>query len=140
MNPKIKYGCETAFASCVTYETPLPDFSEIVGCADLDETTTELYCLVKDIKTEIDLSELGEKCLTYTEVAGKTFVKNALLKMEEEICLLKEEVNTLKTTAIFDKPLTGSGIDLDCLPDFYIDPITTYGDLFQALIAKVCTP
>jgi len=141
MNNKIKYTCgEVSQATCVAYETTLPEFSEITDCADLDATTTELYTLVGELRDQTDLTELIEQCLDYVLIGGKLFVKNALLKQGEEICALKEEIQTLKTTAIFDTPLTGSGLDLLCLTDACSNEITTYGELFQALITKSCTP
>lgn len=140
-NNKIKQTCgDSIYATCVDYDTPLPEFSEIADCADLDATTTELYSLIGELKDQSDLSELIEQCLDYVLVGGKLFVKNALLKQGEEICALKEEIEILKTTAICDKSLVGSGLDLDCLTDACSNEITTYGELFQALITKACTP
>ena len=107
---------------------------------NIDYVDADNYEQLENIQTQSDLSELGEQCLDYVLVSGKLFVKNTLIKMESEICLLKEEVETLKTTTIFDKSLVGSGLDLDCLTDACNTTITTYGELFQALITKVCTP
>lgn len=137
---KIKYGCDVQRATCTLYETALPEFSSITDCPDIDATTTELYSLVGDIREENDLSNLGENCITYTLVSGKLPVKNALLKLEEEVCALKEEIETLKTTDVLDRPITGLGLDTSCLTDSCGESISTYKELFQALIDKVCTP
>lgn len=139
---KIKYGCETTYATCVVTElTPNIQSSLLeTECISQQDFNEDIYEQLENIQTQSDLSELGELCLTYTTVEGKLFVKNALLKLEEEICSLKEEVETLKTTALFDKSLVGSGLDLSCLTDACNSTITTYGELFQALITKVCTP
>lgn len=138
---KVKHTCgDTVYATCVAYETLLPNFSEITDCPDLDLTTAELYTLIGEIRTQTDLTELGQDCLDYVLVGGKLFVKNALLKQEEEICALKQEIEALKTTALFDQPLTGSGLDLSCLTDACDNTINTVGELFQALITKVCLP
>ena len=139
---KIKYGCDTSYATCIIVEsTPNPQSSLLdVECISQQDFNEDVYEQLENIQTQSDLSELGEQCLDYVLVSGKLFVKNALLKMESEICLLKEEVETLKTTTIFDKSLVGSGLDLDCLTDACSNEITTYGELLQALITKSCTP
>ena len=139
---KLKYGCDTSYATCIIVEsTPNPQSSLLdVECISQQDFNEDVYEQLENIQTQSDLSELGEQCLDYVLVSGKLFVKNALLKMESEICLLKEEVETLKTTTIFDKSLVGSGLDLDCLTDACSNEITTYGELLQALITKSCTP
>ena len=142
MSNKIKYGCEAAFATClITEAVPNPQ-SSLVGtkCLDQEQFNEDVYGQLEAIQTNSDLTELIEQCLDYVLVGGKLFVKNALLKQGEEICALKAEIETLKTTAIFDKSLVGSGLDLDCLTDSCSNEITTYGELLQALITKSCTP
>ena len=138
---KIKYGCEAAFATClVTEVTPNPQSSLVSEqCISQEQFNEDVYEQLETIQTNSDLTELIEQCLDYVLVGGKLFVKNALLKQGEEICALKEEIEILKTTAIFDKSLVGSGLDLDCLTDACSNEITTYGELFQALITKSCT-
>ena len=88
---KVKHTCTGSiqYALCTSYETELPEFSEL-ECPSIEETTEELYNLVGEIKEETDLSELGEKCLEYLlDENDKIVVKNVLLKFEEEICNLK---------------------------------------------------
>ncbi len=140
---KIKYGCgDITYATCLKTEVVPNSQSSLLEeeCLVQEQVNEDVYEQLENIQTQSDLSELGELCLTYTTVEGKLFVKNALLKLEEEICSLKEEVEILKTTSIFDKFLTNSGLDLYCLTTSCSETITTYGELFQALIAKVCTP
>ena len=140
---KIKYGCgDITYATCLKTEVVPNSQSSLLEeeCLVQEQVNEDVYEQLENIQTQSDLSELGELCLTYTTVEGKLFVKNALLKLEEEICSLKEEVEILKTTSIFDKFLTNSGLDLSCLTTSCSETITTYGELFQALIAKVCTP
>lgn len=140
---KIKYGCgDISYATCLKTEVvPNPQSSLIEEeCLVQEQVNEDVYEQLENIQTQSDLSELGELCINYVTVEGKIFVKNALLKLEEEICTLKEEVEILKTTAIFDKSLIDSGLDLDCLTDSCENTITTYGELFQALITKSCTP
>lgn len=139
---KIKYGCDTTYATCVVTEVIPNSQSSLVEeeCISQQDFNDDVYEQLENIQTQSDLSELGNLCLDYVEIGGKVFVKNALLKLEEEICSLKEEVKILKTTAIFDKSLVGSGLDLYCLTDLCNSTITTYGELFQALITKSCAP
>jgi hypothetical protein len=138
---KIKHTCgDSMYATCVNYDTPLPEFSEITGCADLDLTTAELYSLVGELRDQADLSEIGEKCLEYVEVSGKIFVKNALLKMEEEICLLKEEVETLKTTALCDYSIEACNFSFGDLVDGCNEQPTTLKSVIQILLNQHITP
>ena len=138
---KISHTCGTTnYATCISYETELPTFSELEDCVDLDQTTTELYSLVGEIKEETDLSELGDKCLEYVETdEGKIVVKNVLLKFEEKICELEEKITDLETTDICNKSITSCNLDLSCLDLLPCDtPINTLGDLLQAMINKIC--
>ena len=140
---KIKYGCgDITYATCLKTEVVPNSQSSLLEeeCLVQEQVNEDVYEQLENIQTQSDLSELGELCLTYTTVEGKLFVKNALLKLEEEICSLKENVETLKTTDILDKSIIGLGLDLECLTDACSETITTYGELFQALIAKVCKP
>jgi hypothetical protein len=118
-NNRVKQTCgSTNYATCISYETELPTFSELEDCVDLDQTTTELYSLVGGIKEEIDLSELGKNCLDYlTDENDKIVVKNVLLKFEEKICELEEKINTLETTAVCDLSISSCNIDWGTLAD-----------------------
>lgn len=139
---KIKYGCDTSYATCIITETTPNSQSSLIDseCISQQDFNEDVYEQLENIQTQSDLSELGELCLTYTTVEGKLFVKNALLKLEEEICSLKENVETLKTTDILDKSIIGLGLDLECLTDACSGTITTYRELFQALVTKSCAP
>ena len=138
---KIKYGCgDSMYATCINYDTPLPEFSEITECADLNETTTELYSLVGELREQSDLSELGERCLDYVEVSGKIFVKNALLKMEEEICLLKEKVLELETTALCDTSIQDCSLNFGTLTDACSNQPQTLAETLQLILDNLNTP
>ncbi len=138
---KIKDTCGTKnFAPCISYQTNLPTFSKITGCTNLDETTTELYTLVGEIKLQSDLSELGSKCLTYVlDTNGKKNVKNILLKYEQEICDLKMEVTKLKNRQICDIPIIDCLTTLGCLALPCSTSIVTLGDWMKAVQLKICT-
>ena len=139
---KIKYGCDTSYATCIIVEsTPNPQSSLLdVECISQQDFNEDVYEQLENIQTQSDLSELGNLCLLYTTVEGKIFVKNALLKMESEICLLKEEVETLKTTAICDLLISGCNLTLGDLADTCDNPPTTLKDLLQILINQHITP
>lgn len=110
---KVKHTCsEKNYATCVYYELEVPDFSSLVDqdCITLEETTEDQYNILDGIKSEIDLSALGQDCINYG-VNPKT-VKNVLLKYEQEICDLKQKVQVLETTAICDMNITDCGLTL----------------------------
>ncbi len=136
---KIKHTCGSiVFADCTSYQTDLPEFSEL-ECPSIEETTEELYNLVGEIKEEIDLKDLGDKCLEYVETEeGKIIVKNVLLKHEDEICLLKNRVKQLEDRQLCDFPISSCGIDLKCLSLPCDTSITNLGQLLEAMITKIC--
>ena len=138
---KVKHTCTGSiqYALCTSYETELPEFSEL-ECPSIEETTEELYNLVGEIKEETDLSEIGEKCLEYLlDENDKIVVKNVLLKFEEEICNLKEELETVKNRQICSIPITEcfpNGFDCLALP--CDTSIVTLGDWMLAVQTKLC--
>ena len=134
---KIYHTCgEKAFLVCSEYE----------GSVNTDSSLTEESCLngqevVQDIYNQLenlDLSALGELCLSYTTVSGKNIVKNVLLKFEEEICNLKEELELVKNRQICDIPITECLPNLDCLTDACDNNITTLGEWMLAVQTKIC--
>lgn len=135
---KIKNTCGTRIvAECVDYEDIVNTQSslDVNECPTISETTKDIYQQLE----EIDLSALGNECLTYVETeAGKIIVKNALLKFEDEICTLKTEVEELKNRPLCNMPL-GDCVDTLCLVDDCGDPIETFGQLLQIMITKQCT-
>lgn len=147
---KVKNTCgEKVYATCVYYEEVVPAFSDDsitrtttyvdADCITLEETTEDTYTLIGAIKDEIDLSALGEDCLSYVQEGGKTIVKNVLIKYEEEICSLRDRVKVLEDTAICNIDITGCnftdlGVD-DCL-----NPITTLGETLQYILTQIATP
>ena len=137
-NQKIKATCGvTNFATCIYYESTINTDSELDDntCLTIEETTQDIYNQLENL----DLSALGDLCLSYTTVGGKNIVKNVLLKFEEKICELSEKVNLLETTDICNKSITSCNLDLSCLDLLPCDtPINTLGDLLQAMINKIC--
>ena len=138
-NQKIKHTCGSiVFADCTSYQTDLPEFSEL-ECPSIEETTEELYNLVGEIKEQTDLSELGDACLEYLlDENDKIVVKNVLLKFEEEICNLKEELELVKNRQICSIPITECLPNLNCLALPCDTSITTLGDWMLAVQTKLC--
>ena len=139
---KISHTCgSTNYATCISYETELPPFSELTDCVDLDQTTEELYSLVGEIKEETDLSELGDACLEYLlDENDKIVVKNVLLKFEEKICELEEKINLLETTDICNKSIVSCSLDFGDLVDTCGNQPTTLAETLQLILDTLNTP
>jgi hypothetical protein len=139
---KIKHMCgEKTYATCTYYELEVPAFSELLDqdCITIEETTADLYEAVGGVKSEIDLSSLGNDCLTYVQEEGQNIVKNVLLKYEQEICDLKSKVSYLENEAICDKIITDC-VDLSGIVDACNEQISTLGELLQYLVNNTQTP
>ena len=133
---KIKHTCSTTnYSTCVHYEGSVNTDSELVNetCLDLEQTTQDIYNQLENL----DLSALGELCLSYVQENNKNIVKNVLLKFEEEICNLKEELETVKNRPLCEMPL-GDCVDTKCLVDACNENISTVGQLLQALVDINC--
>lgn len=92
-----KFSCgKKWYATCVFYEGYLPEYSELLNedCVTTFETTEELYKTQENILEEIDLSNLGNNCITYDFAADENDIKvnEALYQFEHEICELKAEI------------------------------------------------
>ena len=138
---KLKHNCGIKTPSrCVFYDLDLPEFSKLSilnDCITIEETTEDLYNLTDLILSSIDTKDLGKQCLNYKVSKNKykpteniIFIKDILLKFEEEICNLK---NNGKTEVDIIKNL-----DFKCLQgpcDSNIDSLET---LLQVLINKIC--
>jgi len=136
---KVSNTCgERKNSACVDYEGVLPEFSEIGECANIEETTTELYKIVGDLKEETDLSELGQLCLEYTLEEGKIIVKNVLSTFEQTICDLQNRIIELESESICSKPI-GECLDvIGCLVDPCDNSILTLGDWMRVVVEKIC--
>lgn len=142
---KISNRCgDTNYAPCIVYQGDIPTYSSLTEqeCVNIEDTTEDTYNFITDIKGQINLSELGEGCLSYvTDEEGRVVVKNVLLKYEEEICALKTKIQELETTAICDRDITQCGIDLEGLTDQCNEPINTLGQLLSFLVEQhITTP
>lgn len=130
---KLKYNCGTKHnARCVFYDGNIPAFSDLKDCITLEETTEEIYEHVQEIEDSIDLSELGKKCIDYSEFQKEKDlkVKEAFLAIESEICLLKEQDD--------DCCIDIEKLDLKCLVDPCDNPINNQTQLMQIIIDQIC--
>jgi hypothetical protein len=135
---KIKDTCGTRIvAECVDYEATINSNSVLVetDCLTISETTQDIYTQLE----QINLSTLGESCLTYVEIGGKLIVKNVLLKMEEEICSLKSEIEILKNNPLCSQKIN-SCINVTGMVDACDSPVETWGQWAQLITNKYLVP
>ena len=121
---------------CTEYESNVNADSSLVDadCKNGEEVIQDIYNQLDNL----DLSALGELCLTYVQEDNKNIVKNVLLKFEEEICNLKEELELVKNRQVCDIPITECLPNLDCLTDACDNNITTLGEWMLAVQTKLC--
>lgn len=89
-------GGSKQYAACVKYEGVLPQWSSLDQCANLKETTSELYSEVESIKQNIDLSTIDLNCLT---LSGEKNIKNLVQLLLDKVCIL-EQANTDLTNSV----------------------------------------
>lgn len=135
---KIKTTCagSKGYATCIEYETELPEYSEIDGCPSIEETTEELYREVTSLKYATDLSALGENCLTYVKEDGIILVKNVLLEYETKICDLEDRISSFEGKGVCEMNLTDCGLDYGELVTDCGEQPKNLGELLQILINK----
>ena len=135
---KIKHTCSsTNYSTCIHYEGSVNTNSELVNetCLDIEQTTQDIYNQLENL----DLSALGELCLSYVQEDNKNIVKNVLLKFEEEICNLKEELEIVKNRQICDIPITECFPNgFDCLIGDCDNSIVTLKDWMLAMQTRIC--
>ena len=135
---KIKHTCSsTNYSTCIHYEGSVNTNSELVNetCLDIEQTTQDIYNQLENL----DLSALGELCLSYVQENNKNIVKNVLLKFEEEICNLKEELELVKNRQICDIPITECLPNgFDCLIGDCDNSIVTLKDWMLAMQTRIC--
>ena len=72
---------------CTEYESNVNVDSALINinCKNGDEVIQDIYNQLENL----NLSSLGQKCLTYVKAGGKNIVKNVLLEQERKICELE---------------------------------------------------
>lgn len=138
-NNKISHTCGTrTLASCADFEGTVNIDSEFGenDCISVEDALGDIYNQLDNL----DLSSLGELCLSYTTVGGKNIVKNVLLKFEEKICELEGKVQELETTDICSKSIVPCSLEFGTLLDACGDQPTTLGETLQVILTKLNTP
>ena len=135
---RISHTCgERTYLICSEYEGSVNSDSSLIeeSCLNGQEVVQDIYNQLENL----DLSALGGLCLSYTTVSGKNIVKNVLLKFEEEICNLKEELEIVKNRQICDIPITECLPNgFDCLIGDCDNSIVTLKDWMLAMQTKIC--
>lgn len=134
---KIEQTCGTStFATCVSYEGTPNEVSLLSDDCSIsaEEALQDIYIQLE----EINLSELGESCLTYIEnEEGRIIVKNVLLKFQQEICTLKDQVLALQTTDICDKNISSCNLNFGSLTNICDTPVSTLAETLQLILDTI---
>lgn len=144
-NDKLSNTCGKKHnARCVDYEGILHDNTELdsCNCHSVHDVLEDIGLSLNDINEQIDLSNLGSDCITYNKDSkGRIIVNEALGKIEEELCKLKNTVEDTDSTgcpSIFSEDISCLNLDFGCLTTPCGDSITNLKDLLQALINNTC--
>ena len=136
---KIKHTCSsTNYATCIQTEGEVNTDSELfeVECTNLQENLDDIYNQLENL----DLSALGELCLSYVQENNKNIVKNVLLKFEEKICELENRVEELETVDICNQSITSCNLDFGDLVDACGNQPTTLAETLQLILTQLNTP
>lgn len=131
-------------ARCVDYEGQLHEHTELddCNCHSVHDVLEDMGNALNDINEQIDLSALGDSCIEYEkDDKGRITVKEALKKLEECVCDLKdmvEDTDEDDCPNIFSQDISCLGLDFGCLTDPCGEQITNLKDLLQALITQSC--
>ena len=134
---------EFIFAPCVIIEAKLNEISEFSDedCVTLHDVIPEIYDFIADLYIDdtfdINCLEIESEEPTHQEIEQA---------QTDAICELKEQINDLKclssitNLAIKDEEnCTGPYLDVSCLTDpCGPNPPSTFGELIQAIIYKLC--
>ena len=136
---RLKHTCgSTNYATCIQYESSVNTDSQYDenDCLSIEETTQDIYNQLENL----DLSALGELCLTYVQEDNKNIVKNVLLKFEEKICELENRVEELETVNICNQSITSCNLDFGDLVDACGNQPTTLAETLQLILDNLNTP
>jgi len=92
---KIKGNCKKQYANCTAYEGTVPEFSELTGgCYSVEETTSDIYSILSNIKEDLNLESLRGDCITYPlEIK----VLDAFQALQTFICQQQTVITTLQS-------------------------------------------
>lgn len=141
-NDKIKNSCGNRknYATCIYYESDVPDWSELKDetCVVIEETTQELYNKLTEIINNIDVSGFETDCdnITILKEGGVITIKSLLqtyLNLFETILC----PNTSKGEPN-DIDVSGWGLDLSCYSDVCNNEIKYLSQLLISMTEKQC--
>lgn len=123
---------------CTEYESNVNVDSALINinCKNGDEVIQDIYNQLENL----NLSSLGQKCLTYVKVGGKNIVKNVLLEQERKICELETMITNSKTTDICNQSIVGCNLNFGTLVDPCGLKPQTLGATLQLILTKLNTP
>ncbi|HSE99903.1 MAG TPA: hypothetical protein VLA48_03320 [Nitrososphaeraceae archaeon] len=90
---KIKQTCgEIIYAKCTKYEGTLSEYSSLSedDCLDIEQVAGDLYFIIDGIKEDVNLENLENTCITFTE--PKT-VSSIIEQMYNKICEMQNTLN-----------------------------------------------
>ena len=136
-NNKIKNTCgDSLMAECVDYEGNVNSQSALTdeNCLSTEQTTQDIYNQLE----QINVTDIND-CLDYPKnTEGKVEIKSVVIKHGEEICSIKETLETIKSEAFLNLDISNSGLDFLCLETECGDQIRTIKDWIQAITNRVC--
>ena len=136
---KISHTCgERTYLICSEYEGTVNSDSSLLeeSCLNGQEVVQDIYNQLENL----DLSALGELCLTYVQEDNKNIVKNVLLKFEEKICELEEKITELETVNICNQNIVPCNLDFGSLTTECGDQPTTLAEAIQLILDTLNTP
>ena len=136
---RISHTCgERTYLICSEYEGSVNSDSSLIeeSCLNGQEVVQDIYNQLDNL----DLSALGDLCLSYTTVGGKNIVKNVLLKFEEKICEMEEKITELETVNICNQSITSCNLDFGDLVDACGNQPTTLAETLQLILDTLNTP
>jgi len=91
---KTKNNCRKVNSNCVSYEPLVPTYSDLYdeGCLSIEETTTDLYNIITEIREDHNFEDLRGECITYP--TGEIKILDVLSAMQTFICAQQATINT----------------------------------------------
>ena len=127
---RVKYQCDVETASdCVSYNTQLPEWSSLSTCVSADEALNEIYSNISGILSDIDISDIND-CSDYS--SDEKTIPTVLANLATEVCNLKEQLS--QSSEAFDI----TRLNLGCLEEECEAKITTFPELIQTIVDKLC--
>lgn len=100
-NNKVKLTCGGVqnFAVCTNYKGSVSGHSELDAndCLDVQEVIEDVYDITEDIYSKIDMDELNNDCIVFTE--PKT-AKSVIGQLYVKLCQLEALIQTQQTTIV----------------------------------------